>query len=302
MSARTKAYLTLLFVTAIWGIAGPVIKFTVGQIPPFIFLFYRFVISGFVSLILLKLIKRPGYPKSVNHWVTIIVYAVLSTTVSLGLLFLGYEKTSAISASIIDGIYPLMVGFVGVLFLHEHITHREKIGMSIAFVGMALVVVEPIVGGQLANNGTFEGNLYILASLLVGVMLAVMAKLILRTKITPAALTHLSFIIGLLTLTPVILFIYPVTEIVSIIRSLSLSAHLGVWYMALISGTLAYTLWHAAQKTIEIGETSLFTYMYPLFTLPLSIFWLHEKTSPLFLAGVLISAVGVVLAEMKARR
>ncbi|PJA42810.1 EamA family transporter, partial [Candidatus Woesebacteria bacterium CG_4_9_14_3_um_filter_39_10] len=39
---RLKAYILLLIVAVIWGIAGPVIKFTLGGFPPLLFLTYRF--------------------------------------------------------------------------------------------------------------------------------------------------------------------------------------------------------------------------------------------------------------------
>ncbi|PIP57395.1 hypothetical protein COX03_03365, partial [Candidatus Woesebacteria bacterium CG22_combo_CG10-13_8_21_14_all_39_10] len=49
---RLKAYILLLIVAVIWGIAGPVIKFTLGGFPPLLFLTYRFGLSTLVAVIL----------------------------------------------------------------------------------------------------------------------------------------------------------------------------------------------------------------------------------------------------------
>lgn len=74
---------------------------------------------------------------------------------------------------------------------------------------------------------------------------------------------------------------------------------MGVLYMALFSGSLAYYLSNKAQKTIEIGEQSLFSYLNPLFSIPLAVFWLGETITPLFIAGSVVVTAGVIIAETK---
>ena len=46
---RLRSYIYLVIVAAIWGAAGPVIKFTLRELPPFTFLTYRFLITSLVS-------------------------------------------------------------------------------------------------------------------------------------------------------------------------------------------------------------------------------------------------------------
>lgn len=72
--------------------------------------------------------------------------------------------------------------------------------------------------------------------------------------------------------------------------------------MALLSGSLAYFLFNKAQKTIEIGEASLFAYLYPIFSTPLAVLWLGEKITPIFMVGAIIIALGVFVAEVKKNR
>ena len=293
-SPRAKAYALLLITTAIWGVAGPIIKFTVGYLPPFIFLLYRFGIAAVFGLVLLIKYTKNHWPVKTSDAVWIALYCFLTSTVSLSLLFLGYEQTTALDGSVINALYPIMVSTVGVAFLHEHVTTREKIGMALATLGTLAVIFEP--------GASLTGNLFIVASLLVGVILAVMAKLLLRHLAHfDFILTQLSFIIGFLTILPIAIFLYSPSTIYHLLSTIPASAHLGVWYMALLSGTLAYALWHRAQKTIETGETAVFTYLYPVFAFPLSLFWLHEKVSLVFILGALTTAAGVIIAELKPR-
>ena len=72
--------------------------------------------------------------------------------------------------------------------------------------------------------------------------------------------------------------------------------------MAIISGNLAFYLSNKAQKSIEIGEQSLFSYLYPLFSLPLAVLWLGEKVTPIYIFGGIIIIIGVAIAEVKKKR
>lgn len=72
--------------------------------------------------------------------------------------------------------------------------------------------------------------------------------------------------------------------------------------MAIISGSLAYFLSNKAQKTIEIGEQSLFAYLYPVLSLPIAVLWLGEKITPTFIVGAIIITIGVAIAEIKRSR
>src|SRR3970040_1182061 len=100
---RLKAYFSLILVAAIWGAAGPVIKFTLEGIDPLPFLSYRFAI----------------------------LYGLLAVPISLGILFIGLDKTTVLDLTLIGVAGPLIVTAGGALFFHDHITHKERIGISI---------------------------------------------------------------------------------------------------------------------------------------------------------------------------
>src|SRR3989344_9490863 len=133
MSYRYKAYLQLLLVSAIWGFAGPVIKFSLRELSPLVFLFYRFAIAGTFAILTLPFFRIKISPK-------VLLYSFLTSTISLGLLFLGYNLTSSIEGALISAIGPLLTATAGVMFLRERVTAREKIGIAIALVGTLIIV------------------------------------------------------------------------------------------------------------------------------------------------------------------
>ena len=88
-------------------------------------------------------------------------------------------------------------------------------------------------------------------------------------------------------------------NLTSTIFNLESNYQLGVIYMALISGTLAYSLWVRGQKTIEISEAGIFSYLTPIYAAPIAIIWLGESITTPFIIGSILIATGVVIAEYK---
>lgn len=297
MNKRLTAYLLLLIVAVIWGAALPVIKFTLEGFNPLIFLTYRFGISAVISLVLILLLGL-HLPRKKQVFLLTLGYGFLTSTITLGLLFLGVDKTTAVDTTLIAATGPILVTVAGIIFLNEHVTRREKLGIALAFAGVVVTLLEPILKNGDGATG-LGGNILVFASVLAGVASAVMAKVILRKEVSPATAVNISFIVGFLTLLPVALILYPPQVIIEQIQTAPLPYHLGLWYMAIFSGNIAYFLWHKAQKTIEVGETGLFTYLQPIFAIPLAVLWLRETISPAFVVGTVIITTGVLVAEYK---
>ena len=197
---------------------------------------------------------------------------------------------------------PIMVAIAGMVLLKEHITKPERLGIALALIGTLIVIVGPAVGGNGYALISIEGNLLIIASLVADAIGTVIAKVALRGRVPAMALTNISFMIGFVCFLPFLLTQYSVQEIITTITSAPLTAHLGVLYMAFISGTLAYTLQKLAMKSIEVGEVAVFNYLFPIWAAPLALWWLGEKITLPFVIGAAVIATGVIIAEHKRRQ
>src|SRR3990167_11119337 len=129
---RLKAYIFLLLVALIWGIAGPVIKFTLEGIDPLPFISYRLAISAVISIIffILKIKKGKKFRQLRVHLPLVFLYGFLAVPAALGLLFAGLDNTTVLDLTLIGIIGPIVVLLGGALFFHEHITKREKVGIT----------------------------------------------------------------------------------------------------------------------------------------------------------------------------
>lgn len=301
MSARTQAYLLLTLVSIIWGLAGPIIKFTLQELPPLIFLSYRFTLSTLFALIYFSF-HRPQLTPSAKLITYVGLYSLLAVTFGLGLLFYGFDKTTSLTGTVISALAPLATVVAGALLLHEHVTRREQVGISLASAGAVIIIFSPLVNNlNLSSLTSIEGGGLILASVILDALAAILVKVIIRHGLSPIDLAHYSFIFGWLTLVPITLLIYSPSQISHIFTNLPLSTHFGVWYMALLSGTLAYSLRNLAVKTIEVSEAVMFSYLFPIWAAPLSLLWLGETINFLFLTGAAIIVTGVFLAERRHR-
>ncbi|KKR00704.1 MAG: putative membrane protein [Candidatus Woesebacteria bacterium GW2011_GWB1_39_12] len=278
---RVKAYIYLLLAALIWGIAGPVIKFTLDGIDPLPFISYRLAISAVISIIffILKIKKGKKFRQLRVHLPLVFLYGFLAVPAALGLLFAGLDN--------------------GAAFFSEHITKRERIGVSIVLLGVLLNSLYPIIK---AEGVKLTANILLFAYLLADSGSILIAKKLSRFKINSANLTNLAFIIGAITLLPLTLVSYGWENFFSQIVNLPLKYHLGVWYMAIFSGSIAYYLFVRAHKSIEVSEAVLFNYLQPVITIPLAIFWLHESISPSFITGAILITIGLIIAEYKKKR
>jgi len=296
---RLKAYFYLLIAVAIWGIAGPVIKITLGVLSWDTLLLYRFFISTLIFIPFIH--KKDFHPfKNIGILLLAFIYMLLNTTVSVGLLFAGTARTSLVSMSLISLFGPVLTIFGGYFFLKDKISWMEKIGIGITFVGSLLLIIEPLIKSNDMQGGIF-GNILIIGSLVSGSIAAIILKELLRKGVGAVMLANLGFVVGFVTMIPITLSYHSLSNILYAVYSIPLSYHIGIWYLAVFSGTIAYALSNVAQKSIEVSELAIFNYIYPIISTVLAVWFLKEPMSSLSYFGSGVTLVGIFVAEIKRR-
>jgi drug/metabolite transporter (DMT)-like permease len=313
------AYLSLLIVVIIWAAAGPIIKLTLDYIPPFTFLLFRFLIVCLILLpfIILELSKNPIDKRDIYKFILL----GLSVQTTLGLLFVGLLYTGAIDAAIIGVIGPLLTVIAGHYFYKEKMNKVITIGLILATMGTVFIVFEPLLSnGEEINHTNLRiwGNFLVLLSVLGHMIFTVWSKMIMgknssrlvRTfrlihikpmhKIySPFILMGTTFYIGLISMVPLaILENYGFFGHAGFsMANMSLTPLLGLLYMALLSSIAAYLLYEWALHLADVGDTAIFSYLGPVFTLPFAYILLSEVPTPVMLIGAGFIAVGVIIAE-----
>jgi drug/metabolite transporter (DMT)-like permease len=300
-SNRFKAYALLLTTAILWGIASPVIKYTLKFIQPFSFLFWRFL---FTSLIFLPLFFIYQHSKKISlspkKIFKLSFLGFIGTTLSLGLLFVGYNYTTAIDGSIIYSIAPIIVVVGGAIFLREKITNQEKVGTSFAFLGSLIIIIQPILEGKAFALKNFYGNLLVLVSAVAWAAYCLLVRKIeFKEKTDPLSLTAIGFFAGFITITPIFLLEQLNFHQISTEFLPNFNALPGIIYMSLFSSVIAYFTYNLGYALIEASEATIFDYLKPVFAAPLAVIWLGEKITLPFLAGAIVIFLGVFLTESK---
>ncbi len=357
-------YISLTIAIAIWGIATPVIKYTVGYVPPLTFLMIRFLLA---AIILLPFTIHTLKTTKINlfRYKHLIIMAVLGNVVTLSLIFIALSKTTAIEGAVITSLMPLMATLMAAIFLHEAIKRHEIEGLLIALVGTLVIIFEPLVTETSITNPeelSFIGNLIFLSAVLFDAGATIyLKKWISNDKlITPFKYIAITYSITAIIMIPLGLaeqykLYLETTDINAEIRFCKVSDYdlgnylqnakcdetgcykttpqreyfclnqkpkvayvsylaenlknyssmpslMGILYMALISGIVAYTLYAIGLKYLSASETTIFYYMQPLFGIPISIMFLHEQVGLLFLVGAGLIIFGIIKAERKDAR
>ncbi|PJE51659.1 hypothetical protein COV27_01840 [candidate division WWE3 bacterium CG10_big_fil_rev_8_21_14_0_10_39_14] len=300
---RTKALFAILIANAIWGVAGPVIKATLNELPPYTFLFTRCL---FASLILVPLlatdIKKNNLPLNPKHLGHLFVMGILGITISLGLTFEGFKRTSSIEGTLIGSVGPLFTIAASAFFLKEVITKNEKIGLIITFLGTALLIIEPIqLNGHIKLTG-FVGNILIILAGISGTAFALYTKKIFNHKnhrehYSPLIVTTFLFLTGLVTFAPLSFLEYFRDPLVYN-KAFTTPAIWGVLYMAILSSVVAYYLFEYALEKIESSETAVFGYIAPVFAAPFAFLLLNERATPLFILAAVLITIGIVIMNV----
>lgn len=299
---RIKAYGALLTTAVIWGIASPVIKYTLSFVRPFTFLFWRFLITSLVFLpaLLIYIKKKSIKLNSIRIW-RLLGLGFLGTTFTLGLLFVGYRLTTAIDGALIYSVAPIFVVLGGAWFLKEEVTTQEKIGTTIALIGSIVTVIQPILENQTLALANVSGNLLVLTSAIAWAAYCLwVRRLETRRKQDPLILTGIGFFAGLVTIIP--FFFYESWTTNNSLLYLDPAALPGILYMSLLSSVVAYFTYNLGYSLIEASEATVFDYLKPVFAAPLAVIWLGEIITLPFLAGAGLIALGVFLTEYRGRK
>jgi drug/metabolite transporter (DMT)-like permease len=306
---RFLAYLAMLVTAAIWAIAGPVIKVTLQDVPPFTFLALRFLINTIVisPILWLYLRKHPReIPRSAGEVGRLFLLTLLGTTLTLALIFLGIDRTTAIDATLIIATTPIfivlggsLICIKGVVCLREKVTRLEKIGLAVAVLGVGVTVVQPLLESGIFASENLIGNFLVLISNLTWTGFTLLSKETYR-RFSPFLVTAASFIFGFLTFLPLALI--EGSNLLTIVYQLPTTAILGVLYMSLLSSIVAYFTYAWGVSKIEASEAALFLYLEPIIAAPFAYWWLGEKITTTFLIGAAVIAAGVIITEYRPRR
>jgi drug/metabolite transporter (DMT)-like permease len=287
-SRASKATLALIGITAGWGLTFPLIKTSTESLPPFSFIFLRFLIAGLSLLtgaivgghsVLAARGKRKG------EW---LAGTILGTLLLLGFGFqtVGMQSTSASNAGFITGLSVVLVPILS-LGSGQKVGVHSWIGILLSLLGISLL--------SLTETLSFSrGDLLVLVS---AAAFALHILLVGRysPRSDPLRLTLIQVFSGAgLSAVPAFL----------LERAAIPSGGLpyGVWASLLFCGVFATALAFWVQVTFQRDSTPVKTALIfscePVFAAVFSSYLSDEQLSARQLAGGALMVIAMLIAEL----
>ena len=223
-----------------------------------------------------------------QDWGQLALLGIVFYTLTQGAQFLSLAYLPAAMASLLLNLTPLVVGVFGIIFLHEHPSPGQWLGIALTVLGVAVYFLPvglkgiPIVGVLVALGGV-----------LTNAMSSLMGRQINRlASNSPLIITFTSMGIGAVLLLLIgVLF--------QGFDRLDLQSGLLIAWLAVVNTTFAFTLWNHTLRTLSAVESSIInSLMMPQIAL-LAFLFLGEALTGKEIMGLILVGIGVLVVQLQ---
>jgi len=266
----TAAQLVPVAVLAlVWGCNWPVLKLGVTEFAP---LTFRAFTLPFAALGLLGLAKLSGQSIRVPRplWGKVVVLGLANITGWNGLLLFGLQQLPAGRSAILAFTMPIWSVLFSLALLHETLSPRKIIGLTLGMLGMALLLGDDIRHIQRTPTA---------ALLVLGASVAWAFGTVLLRKWKPPmpqnALTGWMMLLGSIPLAALAPFFDAQP-----LRSPSATGWFAVVYNIFLAGTIAHAAWYTLARTLPVAISSMSSLPVPIVGVFSGMLLLGERPGP----------------------
>lgn len=288
MDKKTLGVLALLLTATIWGITLPLMKVNLATIPPLTIAFLRFLIASILAVSFSELkglkLKDAGL---------IGICAVFGISLHVGLLLIGLERTSAVDATFLIALSPIVTSLLAVLTLSEKINTSHFLGILFAFTGTFLYIVLPNLGSA-TTTINLGGNVLVLGSVLTSAIYVIWSKKLFETY-HPSSIAAVSFVVGMISFFPGAIVEYVNNPVW--VESVSLFNILSLLYLGIFSSFIAFTALEWGLSKVAVHVDATISYLTPIISILIATAFLGERVQNTFLVSVALIVFGIYLVS-----
>lgn len=279
----------------LWASSWVLIKFGLrASLPALTFAGLRYALA-FLCLVPFVLLsaRNRAVVKSFtkNDWARLALLGIVFYTLTQGSQFLSLAYLPAAMASLLLNLTPLVVGLFGILFLREHPSPRQWLGIALTVIGVAVYFLPLGLGGVPAF-----GLLVALAGVISNAVSSLLGRQVNRlAESSPLIITFVSMGIGSFLL----LILGGLTQGFG---KLDGQGWLLIAWLAVVNTAFAFTLWNHTLRTLSAVESSVInSLMMPQIAL-LAFVFLGETLSGKEIIGLILVGVGVLVVQLQRRQ
>ena len=275
----------LVFLNVIWGFNYVASKIGVHEIPPVFFTALRFVVVGVFVARFLRL--HPG------EMSRILWAAFFAGPVAFALLFIGLAHVeNTANAAVVSQLGVPFTTLLSVWLLGEVIHWRRKLGIGLAFVGVAIIGFDPRVFHSLF------GLSLVVASALVGSLGVILIKQLKDIR----ALELQAWVSTLCVVVLLPLSAFTESGQWDALMHATWRGWAALAFTALASSLVAHTTWYWLVGKYPVTGLSAVTLLTPIFGILFSVLVLGDVLTPKMVIGSVVTLSGVLIVLMRDRK
>lgn len=287
---KIHSYWKPLLAVVFWGFSFIATKYALAETRPLVIILLRQLL-GIALLTSIALYQKKSFAINFKDHKWIILLSGIAS-LHLFIQVTGLQYTSASNTGWIIGITPVFMVLLAYLFFKELITTTQITGITIAFLGLLLLVSKGDLSSiDLISN---KGDFLVLLSSFTWAVYSLVGK-----KITinyPPIMTILYLFIMMS------LYLIPFTinrSNINSMLSLSTTAWISILFLGLFCSGIAYVLWAQSLSEMPATKVGAFLYIEPFVTVFAAWILLNEEISLLTFVSGLIIIAGVVIVNRK---
>ena len=273
-------------VHSLWGGNAVAIKLSLEAFPPMWTAFLRFSIAVVGVALWAGFRGIPMRPKRSEWWWLVLLGIFFS--IQIGVMNIGFEHTSGSIGSILMATNPIFAAlWAHFLVAGDRLTQQRIIGLFVAFLGAAVVILQSghIDGATAIGVGS---GLVFLSAALLGGRLAYTGRLLQRMDEVRVVLWQMLISVP----------VFGVAAVMSeniVWERVGLAPIAGIVYQGLVVAGLGFMLLTYLMKRYSTSVITSFNFVSPISGVLLSVLLLGDKITFHVLAGVALVGTGLYL-------
>lgn len=301
LSSWQKGVLAILTAHLVWGVATPLVKVILNDVPPISLLYLRclftvvllFPLYEFVFLKRYPKLTLDGSPITRKDKLQLFAAGFLGTFLNISAYFWGQSLTTVSDAAIIISTGTIFIAAYSYIFMKERLPKLAYTGIILAFAGTLIVIGSPLL--QL-GQGSGLGNLLLLVATISGAASFLIIRDLVK-RFDPFVIIFMSFLISLPFTVPFMLWEFVLDP--TWMTKLGASHYYIMAYLIAGSSIVAYFLSNIGLKYLPASIAAAFGYSSTIVAILLGIFFLKESPTVYFFVGGGLIMLGLILVETR---
>lgn len=288
-NSKLTSFLLILLAASLGGSIGVFTKIGVEEIPPFSFVFIRFI---FALLVLIPFFIR-SKPKFKKDLYKVFLLSLLATA-NVILFSFGIKLTTANIGQTLYTTVPIISAIISYFLLKEKFNLYKIAGIILGFLGVAIVILLPIISQNIDVSLGMKGNLLILLATISYSFYSVLTKKFQKSYSPVQLVSYFALTTTIFTSIFLLsdLSLYPKWW-----QEVTFMGLFSATFVGLIGTTIYFLIVQLIIKKTTPVVASTILYLQPLSAFIWSHMFLKETLTFILIVGFFLSAIGVFLTN-----